>query len=342
MRNPNGFGSVFKLKGRRRRPWIARVTTGWTDEGQQLFLPVGYFTTKQEAMNALAMHRVSPVSPRAGIALLELYEEWSAAKYRKISKSTENNYRAAWLYLKPLEKAKFADLRTNHWQGIVDKCAADNMSRSSLEKIRILAVMLCDHAIKNDITNKNYAKFIELPRAEKTKKDRFTDLEIKQLEKQVDTVPWVDTVLILIYTGMRISELLGLTRFNVNLETQLITGGVKTDAGKDRVIPMHPKILKYIKQRYDQAGAALICDDQGRRLTAKRYRERMYYPALVSCGIRQLTPHKCRHTFCSLLAERGADTLSIQRLAGHTDYAFTANEYSHPEIEALRREIGKL
>ena len=148
--------------------------------------------------------------------------------------------------------------------------------------------------------------------------------------------------MILIYTGLRISELLSLTRFNVSMEQQVITGGIKTDAGKDRVIPIHPKILKYFRQRYDQGGPALVCDDQGRRLTAKRYREKMYYPALEACGIRQLTPHKCRHTFCSLLAERGADTLSIQRLAGHTDYAFTANEYSHPEIEALRREIGKL
>ena len=341
MRSPNGFGSVFKLKGRRRRPWIARVTTGWADNGKQLFQPVGYFTTKQEAMTALALHRVSPVSPRAGIALAELYNEWSAGKYRKISKSTENNYRAAWLHIKPLEKAKFADLRTGHWQAVIDRCADDGLSRSSLEKIRVLAVMLCDYAIKNDIATKNYAKFVELPRAEKTKKDRFTDLEIKQLEKQAD-IPWVDTVLILIYTGMRISEMLGLTRFNVNLEQQVITGGVKTDAGKDRVIPIHPKILKYFKQRYDQAGAALVCDDQGRPLTAKRYREKMYYPALEACGIRQLTPHKCRHTFCSLLAERGADTLNIQKLAGHADYAFTANEYSHPEIEALRREIAKI
>jgi integrase len=342
MRNPNGYGSVFKLKGRRRKPWIARVTTGWTDDGRQLFLPVGYFATKQEAMNALVLHRVSPVSPRAGITLAEMYDEWSAGKFRKITKSTENNYRAAWLHLKSLEKAKFADLRTGHWQNVIDMCADEGLSRSSLEKIRVIAVMLCDHAIKNDIVNKNYAKFIELPRAEKTKKDRFTDIEIKQLEKQADAIPWVDTILILIYTGLRISELLSLTRFNVSMEQQVITGGIKTDAGKDRVIPIHPKILKYFRQRYDQGGPALVCDDQGRRLTAKRYREKMYYPALEACGIRQLTPHKCRHTFCSLLAERGADTLSIQRLAGHTDYAFTANEYSHPEIEALRREIGKL
>lgn len=73
MRNPNGYGSVFRLKGRRRRPWIARVTTGWTDEGKQLTQTVGYFATKQEGMDALAIHRISPVSPRTNVTLTELY-----------------------------------------------------------------------------------------------------------------------------------------------------------------------------------------------------------------------------------------------------------------------------
>lgn len=108
--------------------------------------------------------------------------------------------------------------------------------------------MLCDYALQNDIVDKNYAKFVDLPKHEKTKKARFTDLEIRRIEKQATEVPWADTVLILIYTGMRISELLNLTRFNVNLDAMLITGGIKTDAGRDRVIPIHPKIQAYGKQ----------------------------------------------------------------------------------------------
>jgi len=342
LRNPNGFGSVYKLSGRRRRPWVAVVTTGWTEDGKQIRQIVGYFETKQKGLDALALHRISPVSPKADMTLAEVYEEWSAGKYKNISKSTENNYRAAWKYMQPLMKAKFKEIRTAHWQDIIDTCKEQGLSQSTIQKIRTLAVMLSDHAMKNDITNKNYASLVDMPKFEKVKKERFTDPEIKKLEKAAEKIPWADTVLILIYTGMRISEMLGLTRFNVDLKNKLITGGIKTDAGKNRVIPIHPKIISHVQRWYDREGEALICDEKGKPLLAKRYREKMYYPALEAAGVRRLTPHACRHTFGSLMAEAGVEPIYIQKLIGHTDYAFTANEYTHPEIEALRKAINKL
>lgn len=345
MKNPNGYGTVYKLKGRRRRSWVARVTVGWEivdEKARQQYQTVGYFLTKQEAMKALVAYRASPVSPRADLTLGALYEEWSLSKYRKVSKDTARCYQGAWAHLASLAKAEARDIRTAHWQAIVDGCAAKGLSRSLLEKVRIVAGMLSDYAMQNDIVNKNYAKFIELPKAERTKKERFSDLEIRQIEKQVDAVPWADTVLILIYTGLRISELLNLTRFNVNLEQQMLVGGVKTDAGKNRPIPLHPKIFKHIKRRVDQGGDALICDEKGRKLSTKRYREKMYYPALAAIGVRDLSPHACRHTFGSLMAEAGVSTVYIQKLIGHTDYAFTANEYTHPGFEALREAIGRI
>lgn len=343
LRNPNGYGSVYKLSGRRRRPWVAVVTTGWTENGKQIRQPIGYFETKQEGLDALALHRISPVSPKADMTLAEVYEEWSVAKYKNISKATENNYRAAWKYMDKLKAAKVKDIRTTHWQGIIDDCKDAGLSKSTLEKIRTLAVMLSGHAMKNDIINKNYASLVDMPKFEKAKKERFTDPEVKKIEKAAEKkIPWVDTVLIMIYTGMRISELLRLTRFNVDLKQKLITGGIKTDAGKDRIIPIHPKILPYVQQWYDKGGEALICDNDGKKLTAKKYREDYYYPALAAAKVRKLTPHKCRHTFGSMAAEAGVDPLYIQKLIGHADYAFTANEYTHPEIEALRKAIVKL
>lgn len=355
MRNPNGFGTVYKLPGRRRRPWVARVTTGWTtvvrkrgknkgkEMPKQLYQTIGYFETSQEALDALVLHRISPVSPKAGMTLAEVYEEWSVAKYKNISKATENNYRAAWKYMDKLKGAKVKDIRTTHWQGIIDDCKDAGLSKSTLEKIRTLAVMLSGHAMKNDIINKNYASLVDMPKFEKAKKERFTDPEVKKIEKAAEKkIPWVDTVLIMIYTGMRISEMLGLTRFNVDLKNKLITGGIKTDAGKNRVIPIHSKIISHVQRWYDREGETLICDEKGKPLPAKRYREKMYYPALEAAGVRRLTPHACRHTFGSLMAEAGVEPIYIQKLIGHTDYAFTANEYTHPEIAALRKAIEQI
>ncbi len=342
IRNPNSCGTVYKLQGRRRRPWIARVTTGFSPEGKQIWQTIGYFVTKIEGMDALALHRINPVSPKANITLGELYEEWSDVKYKYISKATIDNYKASWKHLSKYENLKFKDLRTAHLQTVIDQCHKNGMSRSTLEKIRTVAVMLYNYALENDIINKNYAKFIKLPKIEKVEKKRFSDLEIKKIEGAADTLPWADTILIMIYTGMRISEMLGLTKFNLDLDGGLITGGIKTEAGKNRVIPIHPKILKYIKQHYNKNNDTLICDKNGKKISAKRYRDKMYHPALETLEIRKLTPHACRHTFGSLMAEAGVETTSIQRIIGHSDYSTTANIYTHLEIETLKKAMNKI
>lgn len=353
MRLPNGYGTCYKLPGNRRKPYIARAFVDRDENGRSIYQTIGYFETRREGMDALVRHRDNPVTPKANITLGELYEEWSSKKYQKserkkcISESTANNYRAAWKHIKNFEngryiKQQFKELRTAHWQKIIDKCDEDGLSRSSLAKIKILAGLLYGYAIQNDVANKNYAEFLELPGTESAKQERFTDLEVKRIRDAADIVPWADTVLILIRTGMRISEMLNLTRFNVNLEHGLITGGIKTDAGKDRVVPIHPDIIKYIRKWHGKGGERLICDERGRPLSAKSYREKLYYPALEAVGVRKLTPHKCRHTFGSLLAEAGVDPLYIQKLIGHSDYAFTANTYAHPEVDALKKAINKM
>jgi len=202
--------------------------------------------------------------------------------------------------------------------------------------------MLYQYAIENDILNKNYAEFIKLPKMVREEKEIFSDLEIQKIEKNIDMVEWLDTVYILIYTGMRISELLGLTRFNVNLESGIITGGIKTDAGKNRTIPIHPKIYKYIKKWYDKQDDYLICTDKGKQIGQRKYREDYYLPALKSIGVRELNPHSCRHTFASLLSKAGAKTIAIQKLCGHADYALTADVYTHTDVEELKNAINLL
>lgn len=350
MRNPNGYGTVYKLKGRRRYPWIARITTGWTtvinkkgkEVPRQLYQTIGYFETKQDGMDALVMNRISPVSPRAGMTMGELYEEWSKAKFAYISKDTINNYKAAWKQLAKHSDVKVKELRTAHLQTVIDQCHKGGMSRSSLEKIRTVAIMLFNYAIKNDILNKNYAKFIELPKTGKIEKDRFSEIEVKKIENSIPQNAWAGTVLIMIYTGLRISEMLGLTRFNVDLEKGIITGGIKTDAGKNRIIPIHHKIYKYVEEWHKKEGAALICDEKGKKLSAKRYRENMYYPALAAAKVRKLSPHACRHTFGSLMAEAGVEAINTQKLMGHANYSTTANTYTHLELEALKSAINRL
>jgi integrase len=201
--------------------------------------------------------------------------------------------------------------------------------------------MMFDYAMQNDIVNKNYAEFINLPKSEKEEKEIFSDLDIQKLEKN-DNNEWVKTILILIYTGLRINEMLSLTKFSVDMDNHTLVGGLKTEAGKNRTVPIHPKILKHIQYWLNKNGEYLICDDKGKRISDKKYREDFYYPSLDELKIKQLNPHCCRHTCASLLHKAGADPKYIQAILGHKKYSFTADTYTHTNVEELKTAINKI
>ena len=343
MRLPNGYGSVHKLPGNRRKPYRARVTTGWTEGGKQQYYTVGYFKTRAEAMDALAEYNKNPIGESRDTTFGEIYEKWSEAKYPTLDRSTANGYKAAWKRLAVLAGEPVRNIKKSHLQDVINGMIEEGLSRSSLEKAKTLCVILFDEAMSDDIVDKNYAKLIELPPARKTKKETLTDLEIKKLANLAEQGDiWAGTILILIYTGMRPAEMLKLTKFNINTVNWTITGGVKTDAGRDRIIPVHSKIKKYISYWLSQPGSRLITRN-GQAISVDYYRKSIFKPTLQRAGIeRELTPYCTRHTFATLLNEAKVPTKNIQDLIGHSDYATTANTYTHPDIEELRAAIEQI
>ena len=100
MKLPNGYGSVFKLGGNRRRPWAVRVTVGWTEEGKQIYKYVGYYKTKTEAMQALAEYHKDPAAFDPSLTLAELRNRWrESVAYTKLSAKTQESYDIAWKHL---------------------------------------------------------------------------------------------------------------------------------------------------------------------------------------------------------------------------------------------------
>jgi len=225
----------------------------------------------------------------------------------------------------------------------MQKIIDDNheLSQSYLLKIRVLLNMLMDYASKHDIIHKNYAEFIVLPKKDKAERDVFSEIEIQKLFDN-DSDPWVQTILILIHTGFRVTEMLELTRFNVDLKRNLLTGGIKSEAGKNRSIPIRPKILPYIKAWLDRGGETLICAPKGGALVAANYRNRFYTPTLERLGIRALSPHCCRHTCATRLAAAGVPPVIIKQIMGHANYSTTANIYTHPDFAALQDAIKRI
>jgi len=341
MRYPNGYGTIYKLSGNRRKPWIAQKTVGYDADKKRVYYTIGYYKSRTEAVKALVKYNDNPIGERGDITLVDLYKEWSASKYEKVGPKTEESYTIAWNHLKTLEKERFKDIRKSHLQKIIDGMTAKGLSKSSCHKVKVLAGLLYKYAMADDIVNKNYAELIEMPTEEKKEKKVFSDLEIKAIEKLAEINEWASTIMIMIYTGMRIGELLILTKFNVDLKEMFITGGIKTDAGKDRIIPIHPKIQKYVRHWYAKEGEFFISKD-GQPVKVKHYRDYLYYPTLAAAGTRKLTPHSTRHTFATLANRAKMDTVLLQKIIGHADYSTTANIYTHPEIQLLKAEMEKI
>lgn len=355
MKRPNGAGTVRKLGGKRRKPWAAVITTGWDPEtGKRQQKYVGYYETYQEAELALAVYRSEPLS-KDDLTLEMVYAEWKAIKFRSLSKATQDSYAAAWKYLSQLQHLKIKDIRTGQLQRVIDTATcrpqskvgekpkpARPCSRSTLEKIKALAVMLWDYAMQNDVLEKNYAKFLTLPKsAAKTEKEHFTTLEVSKIKAAADSgsAPWADCIYMMIKSGFRISEFLSLDRFTVDLERGTFRAGLKTEAGFDRIVPIHPTCLPFVRSRLAQGGERMVCKSNGSAISADYFRKRCYYPTLEQIGVRSLNPHCTRHTFATQLAEAGASTAVIQRLMGHKKYSFTAETYTHIDVSPLKAAL---
>ncbi len=340
MRKPNGGGCIFHMAGNRRKPWAVRVTTGWTSEGKQIREYIGFYETNTEARRALAKYLESPIGFNNKITFGEIYETFAKQEYSLLKKKTVAMYETAWNHLSVLSDTRITDIKKSHIQAVITSMTDKGLGYSSCHKVKVLAGRLFNMAIDDDIIHKDHSS-VRLPERKQATIEVFSDIEIKTIRNKADEVEWLDTVLIFIYTGMRISELLALTKFNINFKEGLITGGAKTEAGKNRVVPIHDHIKKYIHERYREEGEFLISRN-GQAIKPDYYRKRLYYPALKKAGIRRLSPHKARHTFATMLHNAGVSPKVMQLLLGHADYSTTANIYTHPEIESLKNGIAAL
>lgn len=332
MRLPNGYGSVYKLSGKRRNPFIVRVTVGWTDEGKQMLKTIGFYPTRQEGLNALAEYNSNPYDIEKGkITFVEVFDKWKDEHFPKVSENAIVNYNVAYKYCSPLYDMRFVDIRKSHLQSVVDNSGKAYPTR---KLIKTLLNQLSKYAMENDIVEKQYSQYIDVGKNEgKISRVPFSKEEIQQLFDN-DTFDFVDTILIMIYSGMRVGELLSLENKNIFLDKRYMVGGIKTDAGKDRVIPINRKIEKYIRKYYNPNNQYFITNFKGEQMKYSNYRREKFDNVMEKLNMKH-SPHECRHTFASLMDTAGANKLCIKRIMGHASPDLTDKVYTHKDIQEL-------
>lgn len=347
MRLPNGYGSVYKISGNRRKPWIARKTKNvYLDEvtmkQKQTYDIIGYYETKQKALQALAKYNEDPYDLHAdSITFSETYEKWSEEHFKTIVPSAVRTWKAAYNYCKPLYNLKMKELRVEHLERTIKNADVGNSTKG---RIKSLFNLMYKYAMKHEIVDKDYAQLCNSIKRTAPNKEAipFSEKEIKLLWENIN-FPFVDMILIGIYSGWRPQELSILKTSGIDFENNTMFGGIKTEAGKNRYVPIHPLILPLIKSRYDSNNEYLFIDEngqQGTNMTYDKYRNR--FKKVISRFNMKHRPHETRHTFITLAKESNMDEYILKLIVGHAIVDVTEKIYTHRTMEQLQKEINKI
>jgi len=338
---PNGFGSIKYLGKNRHRPYAAYPpTTQYHDNGSPVTVPaIGYYEDWYEAFDALRAYSANPYDIKAAdLTFADIYRRYYTAKYenskKQFSLAAQQSTAAAYKNCSPLHNRRFMEIRKADLQAVVDGCP---LKHASLELIINLFHGMYRYAMENDITDKDYSRFVSINIPDDDEKgEPFSQEEIDILWKNRE-LPGVDAILIMIYSGFRISAY---RNVEINLEERYFKGGVKTSAGKNRIVPIHDSIYE------------MVAAYQGKPFmtsTAGTFRAKTFQPALEALGIqttaggKKHTPHDCRHTFSWLCDRYGVDDLSKHLLMGHAVRGDVERAvYGHRTLEQLRVEINKI
>ena len=335
----NGQGTVYKDSNGK---WIAEYTIGWDEGDGKLSRKKRKkrgFATKAEAIAYLPNLKQDLPQQDMNVKFKDLYKKWMDRHQEKVVKSTINCYKSAYKYFSPLYYVEIAKIRTEHMQKCIDECPHGTRTK---ENMKALGTSLWRYAMQLDIVDRNYAEYLYIKKEEQAEKIAFSKEHLDTMWANVDKVPNIKYVLLLCYTGMRLSEMLGAMTENYYPEDGYFITGIKTDAGKKRVITISPKIRPF----FDDFGKGKHLFTE---LSAKKFRGDLYYPALQELGLDPLdeegdhiyTPHCCRHTFATLMKDVPAPPTDKQKLIGHAKFEMTAH-YTHTDLESLKKITDNL
>lgn len=372
-RLPNGFGSITELKGRNlRNPFWARVCVGKSAYGKPILKslkPKAYFRTYNDAYAALCEYNKNPYDLDNDITIYELYDKWTDVYLKNASDTYARTISSAWAYCSSVYDMRAKDLRARHIKGCMEygyrietrgKRKGEKIypSATTKTKIKSLFNVMLDYALEYEIVDRNYSRTFDVSddivkEATESKRGHipFTESELKILWDHVNSVKFTDWVIIQCYMGWRPQELATLRLDEVNLDKWYMQAGMKTDAGKQRIVPIHSKIRGLVKQNYDFAlsiGSEYLLNDKGQThagswaLTYDKYSNR-FKKVMEQLQLNpDHRPHDPRNTFITNAKKVKMDEYAIKAMVGHSIQDITESTYTVRDLEWLRKDIEKL
>ena len=339
MKNANGTGSVYKLNGKRRKPWICVFTTHYTLDGKQKRKMIGTFATKKEAMNKLLEYNKNPY-------LLNSYNfkdisfKWLEENKSVWSEKTFSNYRKIVNKLFSFYERKINELTIQELQSFI---STSDSSYNYKKNIKSVLSMIYNYCVKAGFVTSNNINLLTIGKKEVViERKVFTDKEIKELFEMIQPTSNINIpacLVILIYTGLRAGELLALKKENINLkERYLKVDESKTEAGK-RIIPISNKIINVIKMLMESNDKEYLITSDSSYDMIKYNSLRRAFGVFIKKYNMDHTIHDTRHTFATLLSNANANSTAVKKIIGHTSFELTESVYIHKNLKELTKAI---
>ena len=310
----------------------------------------------------------------------ELVERYLSTK-TGVKPNTLANYKFVKNLMKkePFNGKKISQVKTSDAKLFLIKLQQDGRRYSTIKTVRGVLRPAFQMAVDDDVLRKNPFGF-ELATVvvnDSVTREAITRKQMRQFLKFVhdDNVycKYYEVFYILFHTGMRISEFCGLTLKDLDMKNRIINidhqlqrtsdmrlviESTKTNAGT-RKLPMSEDVFRCFQAiiedreapRYERVvdgyTGFLFTDKEGLPLVAMHWEHRFNhmvkrYNDIYRVQMPNITPHVCRHTYCSNMAKSGMNPKTLQYLMGHSDIGVTLNTYTHLGLEDAVDELKRV
>ena len=302
---------------------------------------IGYYHTRREALDALAEYNRDPFDGPE-MTLQELFEAWSDAHSAKIKPSTLEAYAGAFRITETLFSRQIQSLKLSDFQQVAE---ASGKNYPILKRWKVVLGMLYDHAVKYELVRpekRQMIRNIDLSFAgnpNKVTRTVFTKEEIALIWSC--GLKGAGPLLVLLYSGLRVSELLDLKKKDVDLERRVFyVRASKTPSGI-REVPIAEKTVPFWEEMLATKTEYVVPSEKGVHYTYDNFHSRFYKPIAEALHLKH-TLHETRHTFISRLTELGVDARIIKKLVGHSTPDVTEGTYTHITLEAKLEAVNRL
>ena len=321
------------------------------------------------------------ISPCGGeMTVLDLVKKYVSQK-TGVKHNTKANYNFVINIIKKEDfgKKRIDKVKLSDAKGWLIKLQSDGRGYSTIHSVRGVVRPAFQMAVDDDLIRKNPFEFQfatvvvndSVTREALTRKQERAFLKFVKEDKHFSR--YYEGIYILFKTGLRISEFVGLTIADIDLKNGVIDVNhqlqrkrnmeyvieeTKTECGT-RLVPMTDEVKKCFRKiienrkkpktepMIDGKVGFLYLDKNDMPMVALHWEKYFQhicekYNKIYKAEMPKVTPHVCRHTFCSNMAKSGMNPKTLQKIMGHSDIGVTLNTYTHVGFEDIQKEMKKI